>query len=51
VFETVELSAGTIFGMSVEARGISAGGGFQTFSTSLAAGVTAAVGLAVPVAA
>jgi hypothetical protein len=37
LFETVELASGFIHGLSVEARGISARGGFQTFSTNLTA--------------
>jgi hypothetical protein len=40
VFETVELDSGTIYGVSVEARGISARGGFQRFSANLADGVS-----------
>jgi 5-methylcytosine-specific restriction enzyme subunit McrC len=51
LFETVELSTGTIYGLSVEARGISARGGFQTFSSNLATGVTATIGVAVAAAA
>jgi hypothetical protein len=39
LFETVELHAGTIYGVAVEARGISVRGGFQRFSANLAAGV------------
>jgi hypothetical protein len=38
-FETVELKSGSIYGLAVEARGISARGGFQSFATNLAAGV------------
>ncbi len=44
-FETVELSAGTIYGLAVEARGISARGGFQTFSSNLVRGVTELLGV------
>jgi 5-methylcytosine-specific restriction enzyme subunit McrC len=47
LFETIEVKAGTIYGLSVEARGISTRGGFQTFSTNLAGGVTSTLGLAV----
>jgi 5-methylcytosine-specific restriction enzyme subunit McrC len=43
VFETVELTAGKVIGLSVEVRGISARGGFDTFSQNVAAAVTAAV--------
>jgi hypothetical protein len=46
VFETVELDAGTIYGVAVEARGISARGGFQKFSANLAAGVGELLGAA-----
>jgi hypothetical protein len=42
-FETVELSAGLIHGISVEARGISATGGFQRFATNLAGEMRAAL--------
>lgn len=44
-FETVGLSTGTIYGVSVEARGISTRGGFHTFATNLAAGVTNVLGV------
>ena len=39
-FETVELASGFIHGLSVEARGISARGGLQTFSANLTAALT-----------
>lgn len=51
VFETVELASGIIYGVAVEARGISARGGFHAFSRSLAAGVVETLGLGVAVAA
>jgi 5-methylcytosine-specific restriction enzyme subunit McrC len=51
VFETVELSTGTIYGVAVEARGISARGGFQNFSKNLAAGVSQTRGAATAAAA
>lgn len=51
VFETVKLSAGTIYAVAVEARGISERGGFQTFSSNLAAGVTGMLGIAMAAAA
>jgi hypothetical protein len=51
LFETVELSAGTIYGVSIEARGISARGGFHAFATHLAAGVTDVLGVAMAAAA
>jgi len=44
MFEPVELSGGTIYGLSVEVRGISTRGGFKTFVANLAAGVAATVG-------
>lgn len=44
MFETVELDAGTIYAVAVEARGISARGGFQKFSGNLAAGVDEILG-------
>lgn len=44
LFDTVELSAGKIYGISVEVRGIGARGGFHAFSTRLTAGVTATLG-------
>jgi len=47
LFETVELSTGTIYGLSVEARGLSARGGFHSFATNLSAGVADAIGVAV----
>lgn len=43
LFDTIELRAGLIYGMSVETRGISTRGGFHDFSTNLAAGVTTAL--------
>jgi 5-methylcytosine-specific restriction enzyme subunit McrC len=51
VFETVELDAGTICGVAVEARGISARGGFQRFATHLAASVNDVLSVARAVAA
>jgi hypothetical protein len=39
VFEKIELDAGTIYGVAVEARGVSARRGLQTFSLNLAAGL------------
>jgi adenine-specific DNA-methyltransferase len=50
IFETVELPSGTIYGVAVEARGISARGGFQTFSRNIASGVVATLGLTPPAA-
>lgn len=51
VFETIELTAGTAYGIEVEVRGISARGGFRTFSTNLADGVTAVLASSVAAAA
>lgn len=51
MFETVELDAGKIFGIAVEARGISRRGGFQRFSANLAAGVDKILGVATETAA
>jgi hypothetical protein len=44
VFETIELRAGTAYGIEVEVRGVSARGGFSAFAGNLAAGVTEALG-------
>jgi 5-methylcytosine-specific restriction enzyme subunit McrC len=43
VFETIELTAGTAYGVEVEVRGISERGGFRTFATKIAVGVTEAL--------
>jgi hypothetical protein len=49
LFETIDLATGRVYGLSVEARGISARGGFQTFAANLAAGVTTVLGVNIAV--
>jgi len=51
LFEKVELDSGSIFGLAVEGRGISARGGFPTFSTNLADGVISTLDIGTRVAA
>lgn len=50
-FETIELDSGTIYGLAVEACGISARGEFQVFADNLAAGVRTELDAAIAVAA